>query len=125
MDDLVRFALLDAAALALTALYLAAVRLLLGDRHKAITPAGVGTMSILTFAALLGAPLTAIAHSAGIGIALSLSSGLILVFGAIAVLDTILPNAFRAMQSLGFIFLFPILATIVALPFGLFMRLVF
>ncbi len=125
MDDLVRFALLDAAALALTALYLAAIRLFLGDGHRAITPAGVGTMSILNFAAFLGAPLIAMACSAGVGIVLSLSSGLILVFGAIAVLDTILPNAFRAMEPRGLIFVFPILATIVALPFGLFMRLVF
>ncbi len=125
MDDLVRFALLDAAALVFTGLYLAAVRLVLGDGHKAVTPAGVGTIFILLLAAVLGAPLTAIAHTPGIGIALAISSGLVLVFGGVALLGTILPNAFRAMQSFALIFLFPILAAIGSLPFGLFMRLVF
>lgn len=124
MEDLLRFGLLDVAALTTAALYLTAIRLVFGDGPSAITPAGVGVVFILTLVGVLCAPLIYVAESGELGLVLSLASSILLIIGAVALLDTIVPKAFRAMRRAAIVFLFPILAAIGAIPVGLFLRLV-
>lgn len=124
MEDVFRFGLLTVAAFAIAALYLAALRLVLGDGPAAVTPAAVGMLFILTLAGAFGAPLIYIAKDAAVSVVLSVTSPTLLVLGAFALLDTIVPKAFRTIQSAPVIFLVPILAAIIGIPFAIFLRLV-
>lgn len=124
MTDFVRFVLLDAAALAVAALHLAAVRLGLGDGRHAMDAAGVGTVAILSLAALGGALLIAFAHSAWLASLVSFASGWVLVFGADLLLTGMMPKTFAAMGPAAMAYLFVILASIGAMPLGLLLRLI-
>lgn len=123
-DDLIRFGLLDAAALALAALYLAVLRLRLGDAADAMDPAGVGTVAILIPAALAGGLLVAVSHSAGTAVLLCVGSGYLLTAGGAVLVGAILPRAHEAMGPAAMVFAFPALAGFGAVPVGLLLRLV-
>lgn len=122
-EDLARFALLDAAALAIAAVHLAAVRLVVGDGRDAMDAAGVGTIAILSVAALAGSPLIALARDAGLACALSLVSGWILLLGVLALLTAIVPKAYEAMGPAAMAYLHVIFAAMGAIPVGLLLRL--
>ncbi|MDW8443131.1 MAG: hypothetical protein RML45_01530 [Acetobacteraceae bacterium] len=124
MEDLVLFALVNVPAIAGLALYLAVLRLWLGDGPAAITPASAGTVFVLTLAAILSAPLIGVARSADMGIVLAIACAMVQVIGGAILLETLLPTTLRATQPPGVILVFPILASIGAIPFGLFLRII-
>lgn len=124
MEDLVLFALVNVPAIAGLALYLAVLRLWLGDGPAAITPASAGTVFVLTLAAILSAPLIGVARSADMGIVLAIACAMVQVIGGAILLETFLPTTLRATQPPGVILVFPILASIGAIPFGLFLRII-
>lgn len=122
VTDLVRFALLDAVALAVVALYLAGLRLWRGDGRALLDPAVVGSIAILTLFALAGAVLIALARGAGLAALLSVASGLVLMLGGTIVLAVIVPKAFEAAGPGAMAMLFPLLASVGAVPAGLVLR---
>jgi len=123
-DDLARFALMAAAALALTALWLIAVRLWFGDGPNAVDAALVGTIAILTLALLAGAGLVGLANRAGLASLLSIAAGLVLLSGGTALLALIVPQAFEAAGPGATAMLLPLLTSLAAIPLGLGLRAV-
>lgn len=124
MDDLIRFALLAAAALALCALYLIAVRLSIGDGRVALDPSILGTVIILSVAALAGAALVAFAHRAAVGSLLSVAMGFVLMVGGSLLLGAIMPKVLEAAGPGAMAMLFPFFASAAAVPLGLMLRAV-
>ncbi|MDW8443132.1 MAG: hypothetical protein RML45_01535 [Acetobacteraceae bacterium] len=122
VDDLARFALLDAAALGVAAILLAVVRLRFGDGRDAVDPAGVWTVLVLTLAALGGSVLIAFSHRAWLAVLLCLASGLVLVSGASALLTLLLPKTYAALGPAAMAFMLVLLGSIGAVPLGLLLR---
>lgn len=123
-EDVTRFALPDAGTLVLAAVHLAAVRLRLGDGRDATDPAGVGTIAILSFAALAGFLPIAFARQATLAPFLSLVSGRVLIIGVFGLLTPLVPQACEAMGPAAPACLHVIFASVAAIPSGLLLRLV-
>lgn len=123
MLDLVRFALLTLTALGLAAVWLAAVRLRLGDGRDASGAVAGGTQVILTVAGLLCSGLIAFSHRAWLASLLSLATGWALIAGAEALFNLLVPKAYEAVGPGAMAFLWVIVASIVAIPLGLLLRL--
>lgn len=123
MDDLARFAVLNLVALALAAVWLVGVRLLFGDGRDASHPVVLGTLPILALAALACSLLIAFAHRAWLAVVLSLASGWVLIAGAGALFNLLVPKAYEAVGPGAMAYLWVIVASIGAVPVGLMIRL--
>lgn len=122
MTDLVCFALLDATALAAAALLRGSLRVWRGDGRESLDPAVVGSVALLTLAALAGAVLIALAHRAALACLLTIGSGLVLMAGGTVPLGLVMPKAFEAAGPAAMVMMFPLLASVAAIPLGLLLR---
>lgn len=124
MDDLANFVLLNLAALALAAVWLVGVRLLFRDGPDATHAVILGTLPILSLGAVGCSLLIADAYDVRLAALLTFFSGCLLTAGAWGLCSLLAPKSLAAMGPAALGYLFVVVASIGAIPLGLFLRMV-